>query len=87
MTFAAFEQDLRTIHAVAYNFGIIGEAANQMPAALRDRYPAVPWHEMRGMRNVVVHVYFGLSVSALWDTLKQDLPPLVALLRTMLAEE
>ena len=55
---------------------IIGEAAAQVPAEVRGRYPAVPWREMVGMRNVVIHNYFGVDENVIWRTIHDDLPPL-----------
>jgi len=63
---------------------IIGEAASRLPAALVDEHPEIPWAEMRAMRNVVVHEYFGVDVQALWQTATADLPPLEVPLRALL---
>ncbi|HLZ68940.1 MAG TPA: DUF86 domain-containing protein [Dehalococcoidia bacterium] len=87
MTVEDFRGDLRTLHAVAYNFGVLGEAASHVPLALRRRYPAVPWQEIRGMRNIVVHMYFGISVDTLWNTLTDDFPVVTPILERMLREE
>ena len=63
---------------------IIGEAASRLPAALVEEHPEVPWAEMRAMRNVVVHEYFGVDVEALWQTATVDLPPPEKPLRALL---
>jgi uncharacterized protein with HEPN domain len=65
MTFDTFTADEKTIDAVVRNFTIIGEAARYMPQEIEARYPYLPWNEMRGMRNIVVHEYFGVSFSIL----------------------
>jgi len=87
MEFEDFNADLRTIHAVTYNFGVIGEASSSIPAAIRDQHPEVPWYHMRSMRNIVVHVYFGVSVPTLWQTLTEDLAPLVDPLQQLLEQD
>src|SRR5262245_30728636 len=87
ISFEEFQRNPHMIHAVSYNFVILGEAANQIPDELRSRYPLVPWQEMRAMRNVVVHLYFRTSVDALWQTATEDLPVLVPLLQQMLDDE
>ena len=69
MTFETFTADRRTIHAVIWNFTIIGEAARYIPPEVEARYPDVPWARMRGMRNVVVHEYPRVVVRTVWDTL------------------
>ncbi len=76
-----------TIDAVIRNFTIIGEAARQIPAELEKRYPEIPWDKMRGLRNVVVHQYFGMDFKILWETAQHDLPPLVPLLQKVLKEK
>ena len=87
MSLETFSADDKTIDAVIRNFIIIGEAAGQVGAGLQDRYPAVPWAIMRGMRNTLTHVYFGVSMSIVWQTIADDLPPLDPLLRDLLDRE
>lgn len=55
----AFKSDERTRDAVVWNFAVIGEAARLVPREIEDRFPDVPWASMRGMRNIVIHEYFG----------------------------
>lgn len=86
MTFEAFCADDKTIDAVVRNFEIIGEAARHIPPDIEARYPHVPWVEMRGMRNLLIHEYFGVSLSILWHTLTHNVPPLPPLLQTILDE-
>jgi len=84
MEFATFENDRRTVDAVVRNLTIIGEAATRVPEPVVDAHPDVPWIEMRAMRNLVVHEYFGVSNRIIWDTAKSNLPPLVAPLQAIL---
>lgn len=80
----AFQEDERTQDAVVWNFAIIGEAARLVPANIQERFPDVPWAAMRGMRNVVVHEYFGIDVRIVWETATHNLPPLTPRLRQIM---
>jgi uncharacterized protein with HEPN domain len=82
---AAFESDDLTLDAVSRCFGIIGEAAAHVPNEVVAAHPEIPWAEMRGMRNIVVHEYFGVTNETLWKTAREDLPAIVEPLRRLLA--
>jgi len=84
MDFEAFESDNKTIDAVLRNMEVIGEAAKYVPDRVQESYIDIPWGKMRGIRNVVAHEYFGVSIPIIWLTLKEDLPPLVPLLKQVL---
>ena len=83
MTFEAFCQDHKTIDAVIRNLTVIGEAAANIPDDVADWHPEIPWRQMRDFRNVVVHIYFGVDLKVVWDTLQTDLPPLIETLRSL----
>ena len=83
---ASFIVDEKTVDAVCFCFGVIGEAARHVPEDVLAAYPDLPWSEMRGMRNVVVHEYFGVTPETLWKTAREDLPSVAARLRALLAE-
>ncbi len=87
MSYETFSDDRKTMDAVIRNITIIGEAARNVPTDITDRYSDIPWEDMRGMRNIVVHVYFGIQKRILWDTVQDDLPPLVGLLQKLLEQE
>ena len=84
MDFEAFRDDAKTIRAIELNFIIIGEAASGIPEELQDANPEVPWHFMRAMRNRLVHVYFEVDPKLVWDTVKNDIPQLMASLDILL---
>ena len=87
MTFEEFASDRKTMSAAAYEIGIIGEAARHISDEDRKRYPQVPWAKMQAMRNVVVHEYFRIDAAILWQTITQNLPPLVPVLQEILEKE
>jgi uncharacterized protein with HEPN domain len=84
MSYAAFIADGRTMDAVIRNLMTMGESIRWIPELILDAHPDVPWRLMRGVRNVVVHEYFGVDPSILWETVRGDLPPLVAKLEDVL---
>jgi len=86
MEFKTFTEDRRTVDAVVRNLIIIGEAAVQVPEDICLKSTEVPWYDMRGMRNFVVHEYFRASDVVIWDTVQVDLPPLQTLLKKILDE-
>jgi uncharacterized protein with HEPN domain len=78
-----FVQDRKTIDAVIRNFIIIGEAASRLPEDVMATHPDVPWREMRDMRNLVIHEYFGVDNLIVWETIQNNLPPLLPILRRL----
>jgi uncharacterized protein with HEPN domain len=78
----AFRRDLKTQDAVIRNLQVIGEAAKRMSGETRASHPDVPWKDMAGIRDRVVHDYFGVSLDIVWDVVENHLPAL----REQLAE-
>ena len=64
---------------------IVGEAANRLPIEDQLRYPSIPWREVVGMRNRLVHGYDAIDLDVLWDTLQIDLPQLIEELESILS--
>ena len=81
MSFDEFVRDQKTVDAVIRNFIIIGEAASRLPDVFIEKYPNIPWRNMRDMRNILVHEYFGVDNRMVWKTVKKNLPPTLPLLR------
>ena len=79
--FSAFCADTRTVDAVVRNLQIIGEAAKGIPDDQKLLRPEIDWRAIKGLRNRIVHEYFGLSLSVIWAIVQSDLPKLAALLR------
>lgn len=63
---------------------IVGEAANQTSKTTREQLPEIPWADIVGMRNRLVHAYFDINLEILWRTVQHDLPPLIAVLERAL---
>ena len=84
MNYEVFKEDDKSIRAVEMNFIIIGEAANQIPEEIEEKYTMIPWSLMRAMRNRIVHIYFKVDEKLMWDTIQNDLPPLVPELEKLL---
>ncbi|MBI4677507.1 MAG: DUF86 domain-containing protein [Elusimicrobia bacterium] len=75
MAFERFSRDMKTVYAVVRCIEVMGEAAKNVPASLRKRFPEVPWKRMAGMRDKVIHEYFGVSAEVVWRTVKEEIPP------------
>jgi uncharacterized protein with HEPN domain len=84
LDFDQFRSDTKTVDAVVRNFEIIGEAAAHVPEEIVADHPEIPWQDMRDMRNVLAHEYFGISEKIVWDTVQDDLPPLIPQLKRLL---
>lgn len=84
MNFEAFAKDKKTINAVVRSIEVIGEAAKKIPKTLRDKHPDVPWKKMAGMRDKLIHEYFGIDIEILWKVAKDELPPLKSLIQDVL---
>lgn len=78
-----FLKDEKTSFAVIRAVEIIGEAVKKLPNTLKKQYPQIPWREITGMRNKLIHEYFGVDLKVLWDTVKNDIPPLKSLFEKM----
>lgn len=84
MTLQNFQTDPRTVKAVLYNMAIIGEAARNLPPDVEELYPKIPWVDVRGIRNVVIHEYFQVNLEIVWQTIQEDLVPLASSLSKLL---
>ncbi|WP_448604477.1 HepT-like ribonuclease domain-containing protein [Thermoleptolyngbya sp.] len=75
-SFEAFQNDRKTIRAVLYDLAIIGEAVRSIPSEVESAHPEIPWEDVRGMRNIIIHEYFQVDLSIIWQTIHEDLMPL-----------
>jgi uncharacterized protein with HEPN domain len=86
VTHEVFAADRKTVYAVLRCLEVIGEAAKNVPASVRERYPAIPWKDMAGMRDRVIHLYFGVSCEKVWHTAREDIPALKPLIEQIVRE-
>ena len=79
-----FDQDELIQTWVIHHLEIIGEAARAIPQDYRRSHPEVSWGQIRGMRNVLVHIYFGIDLDIVWAVVEHDLPQLKSSIETIL---
>jgi uncharacterized protein with HEPN domain len=77
MTYEEFLEDIKTQDAVIRNIEIIGEAIKNLSEQLRSRYTEIPWKSMAGMRDKLIHHYFGVNFSIVWKVAKEELPEII----------
>lgn len=87
MSYDDFAEDDRTTFAVIRALEIIGEATKNIPVSFREAHPDLPWREMAGMRDKLIHQYFGVDLEIVWTTVEERLPEIVERLREMLEIE
>ncbi len=80
-----FDSDLIQ-DGVIRRLAIIGEAVKNLPMALRMKYPDIEWKKIAGLRDVLIHEYFGVDLDLTWDIVKSDLPDLKKKIRMILDE-
>ena len=85
-TRASLESDELLAFAMARAVEIVGEAASQITDELRSRNPQIKWSDIINMRNRLAHAYFKINLDVLWDSVNDDMPPLIAELERILAE-
>jgi uncharacterized protein with HEPN domain len=74
LAFDEFSSNFLVIEACLYNIQIIGEAVNQLTDDVKGSNPQIPWTLIKGMRNRLIHEYFGTDLPLVWNTIKNDLP-------------
>ena len=87
MTYAQFEQSDLHQNAIFKTLEIIGEAASRVSEATREAHAGIPWREIVGLRNRIVHAYFEIDVEVVWKIVQDDLPALIAQLESLVPRE
>ena len=80
------DKDRKLALALTHLVELIGEAASQVPQEVREQYPNIPWPKVVGMRNRLIHGYDFVDYAILWDTLTDDLPPLITELERIIPD-
>lgn len=75
LSYNEWQNDRKTIDAVIRNLEIIGEATAHLPADFKKIHPEIPWNKIQGIRNILIHEYFGVDTDVLWKTVKKICPP------------
>jgi len=81
------DQDDRLLSACCYQIAVIGEAVKRVSPATRSKHPEVPWKDIAGMRDRLIHGYDSVDVDELWKTATEDVPALLEQVRTILAAD
>ena len=84
LDFESFREDDKTGDAVIRNFSVIGEAVKNIPASVRKKHPDIPWKIIAGMRDKLVHGYFGIRYDVVWETIELRLPTLRLAIKNIL---
>nr|MDO8098501.1 DUF86 domain-containing protein [Candidatus Njordarchaeota archaeon] len=84
LTYERFKDDRKTMNAVVRSIEVIGEATKRIPKSLRDKCRGIPWKKMAGMRDKLIHEYFGIDPEILWKTSYNEIPALREPIRKVL---
>src|SRR5437879_723945 len=82
-----FQADKKTQHAVVRNLEVIGEAIKNVSSEVRDRHPNIAWQRIAGLRDILIHHYFGIDVEIVWDIVQNKLPELHTQIGAMLKSD
>lgn len=86
VSYEEFLENAMLNHAVVRSLEVVGEAAKGIPEDVRQQYPEVPWRRMAGMRDVLIHHYFGVDLEIVWRTATEILPDLAPQVERVLSE-
>ena len=86
MEYAEFARDEKTQYAVVRAIEIIGEAGKKVPKSLQETYTKIPWREITGTRDKLIHDYIVVNLSVVWKTVQEDLPTLIEQLKELLGD-
>ena len=86
MSFDEFAADDKTTSAVTRKIEVIGEAAKNIPRNIRQRYKEIPWSDMAGTRDKIIHFYFGVDYEIIWKVIKEKLPQIRHYLEKLLSD-
>ena len=85
-SYGKFITDKKTVSAVLRELEVAGEATKQLPGTVRRKYPQIPWSDIAGMRDKLIHFYFGVDLEIVWETIKVRIPELEPLIKDILSD-
>ncbi|MBD3288497.1 DUF86 domain-containing protein [candidate division KSB1 bacterium] len=85
LDYEIFTRDLKTQDAIVRNIEIIGEAVKNLSVEFIDQYPHIPWKNIAGMRDKLIHHYFGVNIDIVWDITRFEIPKLKKQIEEILA--
>ena len=80
---AAFDRDRRTQKAILRELQELSESLQHISRETKGKYPEIPWRDISAFRNVLVHDYLGINLDRIWETVREDLPPLVEKIKAL----
>lgn len=86
MSFENFEKNSMAIDSVQYQLMIMGEATKRIPLEFRKKYPDIPWKEMAGTRDVLIHAYEQADLEIVWGIVTEKAPELILKIEKILYE-
>ncbi len=86
LTFDKFSKDRKTIDAVIRNLELIGEAVKFIPQKVKSKY-IYDWRGVVGLRDILIHAYFGINIEILWDIIQNELPAFKKIIKEILEKE
>ncbi len=84
ISFEEFCQDRKTYSAVIREFEIIGEAVSKLPEEIKQNYHDIEWQDIKDLRNILIHEYFGVDLEIVWNVIQDDLPALIRSVKEIL---
>ena len=87
MSYEQFIKDKKTLNAVVRSIEVIGEASKSLPESLKAKNSELPWREISGMRDKLIHAYFGMDTETIWKTVKENIPQLKQTIKKMAKDQ
>ena len=83
ITYDSFQDDRKTVDAVVRNLEIIGEASKKIPPEIKEKISTIEWRKIAGLRDILIHEYFGVDEEILWDIVENKIPELKKAIQKM----
>ena len=87
MSYEQFIKDKKTLNAVVRSIEVIGEESKRLPESLKAKNSELPWREIMGMRDKLIHAYFGVDTETIWKTVKENIPQLKQTIKKMVKDQ